>query len=356
MNTTPPGGPQPPFAPQPFPPARPPIPEGQEGQTGQETSPESTPPEPQTPPYPPTLYPPTLYPPVQYPSTPYPQYSYPPPTSAYPAYPGAWAYGTPQYPPVTGRDGSIGPERVPWHWYDVLGASFIFILTATATVVTSVAKGGLTTTPTTTSGGNVNHDALLIANLIGTAIIYGIVLLLIWWRTVQTYHVPWSALGVRKASPIAFALMIPVYAVMVVIAGGLGELVNKLFYGGKAQNPQIDAITGGGGFSWIALITAILSASIIAPIVEELLFRGMLYGLLRSRWPSAVLAVVVDGALFAAAHGIGLILASIFVVGVTLCIVYEKTKSTLVTMTLHCLFNSVSVATVFITLATGGKL
>jgi len=355
MNTTPPGVPQPPFVPPPFPSDRPyiPVPQVLEGQTGQETPPEFTPPEPQ-----PMPYPPSPYPPVQYPSAPYPQYTYPPPTSAYPAYPGAWAYGTPPptYPPTTGSDEGIGPERVPWHWYDVLGASFIFILTAAATVVTSVAKGGLTTTPTTTSGSNVNHDALLIANLIGTVIIYGIVLGIIAWRTVLRYHVPWSALGVRKAPVAAFALMIPIYIVMVLIAGGLGELVNKLFYGGKAQNPQIEAITGGGGFSWIALITAILSASIIAPIVEELLFRGMLYGLLRSRWPSAVLAVIADGALFAAAHGIGLILASIFVVGVTLCIVYEKTKSTLVTMTLHCLFNSVSVATVFITLATGGKL
>ena len=349
MNTTPPGVPQPPFTPQPFPSTRPPspVPERQEGQTGQQ-APEPTPPETQAVPYSPTPYP----------SAAYPQYTYPPPTSAYPAYPGTWVYGTPPsiYLPTTGRDEGIGPERVPWHWYDVLGASFIFILTAAASVVTSVAKGGLTTTPTTTSGSNGNHDALLIANLIGTVVIYGIVLGIIAWRTVLRYHVPWSALGVRKAPVAAFALMIPVYIVMMLIAGGLGELVNKLFYGGKAQNPQIEAITGGGGFSWIALITAILSASIIAPIVEELLFRGMLYGLLRSRWPSAVLAVIADGALFAAAHGIGLILASIFVVGVTLCIVYEKTKSTLVTMTLHCLFNSVSVATVFITLATGGKL
>lgn len=354
MNTTPPGVPQPPFAPQPFPSDRPylPVPQVQAGQTGQETPPESAPPAPQAMPYPPVQSP-------QYPSAPpYPQYTYPPPTSAYPAYPGAWAYGTPPptYPPTTGRDESIGPERVPWHWYDVLGASFIFVLTALAAVLTTASKSGLTATPTPTKAGNINHDGLLIANFVASAIIYGIVLLLIWWRTVRTYHVGWSALGVRKAPVAAFALMIPVYIVMVLIAGGLGELVNKLFYGGKAQNPQIDAITGGGGFSWIALITAILSASIIAPIVEELLFRGMLYGLLRSRWPSAVLAVIADGALFAAAHGIGLILASIFVVGVTLCIVYEKTKSTLVTMTLHCLFNSVSVATVFITLATGGKL
>ena len=340
MNNLPPGTPQlphPPGEPQPVAPEPPYAPDGRTV-----VPPGYADDAPQAPPY-------ALPPYGTYGQTPY------PPSTSYPAYPGQWAYGgVPSYPLDAPRNEMIGPEHVPWHWYDVLLPALPFIGTALLAAFTPVSKGGTTATNTTAPG--VNHDTLLIQNLVFSVIVYGYALGMIWWRTVQTYHVPWSALGIRKAPPLAFALMIPVYAVMALVAGGLGELVNKLFYGGNAQNPQIDAITGGGGFSWVALITAVLSASIIAPIVEELLFRGMLYGLFRSRWPSAVLAVAVDALLFAAAHGIGLILASIFVVGVTLCIVYEKTKSTLVTMTLHCLFNTVSVATVFITLATGGKL
>jgi len=331
MNNLPPGTPQLPGEPQPVAPEPMYIPEGRTA-----LPPGYAENAPQAPPY-------TM-----------PPYGTYPPTTSYPAYPGQWAYGgTPAHSPDAPRNDAIGPEHVPWHWYDVLLPALPFIFTALAAAFTPVSKGGTTATNTTVPG--VNHDKLLILNLVFSVIVYGYALGMIWWRTVRTYHVPWSALGLRKAPPLAFALMIPVYFVMALVAGGLGELVNKLFYGGGAQNPQIDAITGGGGFSWVALITAVLSASIIAPIVEELLFRGMLYGLFRSRWPSAVLAVTVDAALFAAAHGIGLILASIFVVGMTLCIVYEKTKSTLVTITLHSLFNTVSVATVFIMLATGGK-
>ncbi len=334
MNTQPPGtpqSPQRPGEPQPVAPEPPYVPEGRTAMP-----PGYTDDAPQAPPYA---------------VSPYGTY---PPATSYPAYPGQWAYGgSPSYLPDAPRDEIIGPEHVPWHWYDVLLPAWPFIGTALVAVFTPASKGGTTATNTTTPG--VNHDTLLILNLVFSVIVYGYALAVIWWRTVRTYHVPWSALGIRKAPPLAFALMIPVYAVMAIVAGGLGELVNKLFYGGKAQNPQIDAITGGGGFSWVALVTAVLSASIIAPVVEELLFRGMVYGLFRSRWPSAVLAVAADALLFAAAHGIGLILASIFVVGVTLCIVYEKTKSTLVTMTLHSLFNTVSVVLVFYSLATGGK-
>ena len=46
-----------------------------------------------------------------------------------------------------------------------------------------------------------------------------------------------------------------------------------------------------------------------------------------------------------------IILASIFVVGVTLAIVYEKTKSTLATMMLHSAFNTIGVILVFYQLA-----
>ena len=59
----------------------------------------------------------------------------------------------------------------------------------------------------------------------------------------------------------------------------------------------------------------------------------------------------LNAAYHTAAHAIPLILASIFVVGLTLAIVYEKTKSTIATMTLHSLFNTIGVIAVFIDLS-----
>ena len=240
----------------------------------------------------------------------------------------------------------IGPERVPWGFWDVVVAALPLLLSFALAVVVHFLPSSMGTpaseTPTSTR--------LLVANTVVGLVIYGVILLLIWLVTVHKYHVRWSALGVRRPPGLYFALVIPILFGMYVAAAVVSALIIKLFYGGKAENPQVKDLTGGGGFSWTRLILALITASIAAPIVEELLFRGVLYGWLRTRW-SAVGGVILSAALFSSAHAIPLILASIFVVGLTLAIVYEKTKSTIATMTLHSLFNTIGVIAVFIQLA-----
>ncbi len=253
----------------------------------------------------------------------------------------------PPYPPtVSPTTDVIGPDHVPWGFWDVIVAALPLILSFVLAVLVHFLPSSTGTpasqTPTSTK--------TLIANSVVGFVIYGVILLLIWLVTVRKYHVGWSALGVRRPPGLYFALVIPILLGMYFAALVVSGVVVKLFYGGKAENPQVKDLTGGGGFSWTSLILALITASIVAPVIEELLFRGMLYGWLRTRW-SAVGGIILSAALFSAAHAIPLILASIFVVGLTLAIVYEKTKSTLATMTLHSLFNTIGVIAVFISLA-----
>jgi CAAX protease family protein len=272
----------------------------------------------------------------------------PPPQSPAWPYAGVPPYGNAPVPPpgLLPPSVGIGPERVPWGFWDVVVAAlpliFSFALAVLVHFLPSSTGTPASETPTSTR--------VLIANTVVGLVIYGVILLLIWLVTVRKYHVGWSALGVRRPPGVYFALVIPILVGMYVAAALVSAVVVKLFYGGKAENPQVKDLTGGGGFSWTSLILALITASIVAPIIEELLFRGVLYGWLRTRW-SAVGGVILSAALFSAAHAIPLILASIFVVGLTLAIVYEKTKSTLATMTLHSLFNTIGVIAVFIDLA-----
>lgn len=264
-------------------------------------------------------------------------------------YAGGQVYGTapirpPGLPPSPSDD--IGPDNVPWGFWEVVVAALPLLLSFILAVLVHFLPSSTGTpaseTPTSTR--------VLIANTVVGLVIYAVILLLIWLVTVRKYHVGWSALGVRRPPRLYFALVIPILVGMYVAAALVSAVVVKVFYGGKAENPQVKDLTGGGGFSWTSLILALITASIVAPIIEELLFRGVLYGWLRTRW-SAVGGVILSAALFSAAHAIPLILASIFVVGLTLAIVYEKTKSTLATMTLHSLFNTIGVIAVFIDLA-----
>lgn len=250
------------------------------------------------------------------------------------------------YPPMPEQE-EIGPNHVPWRWYDVLIAALPLILTVALNLVVAILPAG---SATTTADDKPISTQVLIANTIVGIVIYGIILLLVWLVTIRKYRVGWSALGLRRVPGLFFALFVPILLGMYFAAGIASVIIVKLFYGGNAVNPQEKDITGGGNFSWLKLALALITASVAAPIIEELLFRGVLYGWLRTRW-SAVGGVILSAAIFSGAHAIPLILASIFIVGITLAIVYEKTKSTLATMMLHSAFNTIGVVLVFVQLA-----
>jgi uncharacterized protein len=81
----------------------------------------------------------------------------------------------------------------------------------------------------------------------------------------------------------------------------------------------------------------------LAPLMEELFFRGLLYPLLRRAF-SLTIAVALTAAAFAAIHGAQLGYAwgpilSIFVVGVVLTLVRVRTNSVAASFLTHCGYN-----------------
>lgn len=95
--------------------------------------------------------------------------------------------------------------------------------------------------------------------------------------------------------------------------------------------------------SWGIVIASLLGTIVFAPMLEEIVFRGLLYGTLRRRlgWP---LAAVLSALVFAAAHGYGVAgFGSVFASGVMWAVAYEKTGSLLPGMMAHAA-NNVSAA------------
>lgn len=80
--------------------------------------------------------------------------------------------------------------------------------------------------------------------------------------------------------------------------------------------------------------------AVVGPVAEEILFRGVTYGALRRRW-GVRWAVVGSAALFAALHGDPIALVPIFVLGLLLAGLYERTGSLIPSMTVHIVHNSV---------------
>jgi membrane protease YdiL (CAAX protease family) len=98
------------------------------------------------------------------------------------------------------------------------------------------------------------------------------------------------------------------------------------------------------------VVADILDSCVVAPVVEELLFRGVLYGTLRLRL-APLPATVVSAGLFALAHGYGVVgFASVFASGVLWAVAYERTRSLLPGMLTHAASNVQATAIVLATL------
>jgi uncharacterized protein len=125
-------------------------------------------------------------------------------------------------------------------------------------------------------------------------------------------------------------------AVLVQLAGAEApveqELLNEVLAGGRAT------------------VLAILVAVVMAPLVEEVLFRGLLFQAIRRRlglWPAALLS----SAVFTAIHveivfSQPLALVGLFALGVLLAWSFHRSGSLLVPILAHAVFNGVSLTLV----------
>ena len=87
-----------------------------------------------------------------------------------------------------------------------------------------------------------------------------------------------------------------------------------------------------------SIIVTIISTMIVAPVVEELIFRGMIFSRLKKGMPLAW-AVILTSIMFGLCHGQIVWTIYTFVLSILLCIAVQKTGSSLSALLMHVLFN-----------------
>ena len=85
-------------------------------------------------------------------------------------------------------------------------------------------------------------------------------------------------------------------------------------------------------------VMMILATVIMAPVIEEIIFRGLAYTRMKKGMPTAV-AVLLSSALFGVAHGQWVWMLYAFAFGLVLVWVFERSKSLLANMLLHFSYN-----------------
>lgn len=121
---------------------------------------------------------------------------------------------------------------------------------------------------------------------------------------------------------------------------GFSEAINQRFFGGGSSKQNIvEFFSTSRTIEERVLI--IVFAVAVAPIVEEFVFRFFIYGVLK-RYVGCLLGVILSSLLFAAAHAHFPSFVPLFVLGSCFAIAYEWSDSILVSMTMHSLFNSLT--------------
>jgi len=164
------------------------------------------------------------------------------------------------------------------------------------------------------------------------------------WVMLRRHALSWSAIGLRSVDWRAIALM-PLLALALAIVGGICFVVVLSVVGDaiRPASPEIPPTP----LPLVDLVWTTLPTLLGPPVAEEVTFRGLLYPWLRGR-VAARWAVVITAGLFSVSHllyGISLpLLAPLFVLGLLLALVVERTRSLYPAIALHFSYNVIAAA------------
>ncbi len=140
----------------------------------------------------------------------------------------------------------------------------------------------------------------------------------------------------RREIPLAILALLSVYPVIILV-----QLTMQKIYGPNAAPQEIlQFLTNSPGLKERLLL--VFLAVVIAPLAEETIFRGFIYGAVRQyfgRWP----AILLSAAVFALIHAHVPALLGLFILAVFLTLVYERTGSLWASIMLHSIFNAVTI-------------
>lgn len=148
------------------------------------------------------------------------------------------------------------------------------------------------------------------------------------WKDYGRFQFRWSYLGIFFLSFILMFLWV--------------NITTRIFPSTQNSSAIKEAVANLTGISYF--VTRILYGSLIAPIVEELVFRGLLMTAL-SKFKKYYIDAIISSALFSLIHVLqyGWVLTDFIVyagAGLLLCILFRYTHSIYWSMKLHILWNT----------------
>ena len=231
---------------------------------------------------------------------------------------------------------------VPWRWPDLLKAlaAAVVVFFAAAILVQ------LGRAPLHALEQDLMHQGLsphVYQLILSSLVAYVAAVVALALFIVRPYHASWATLGYRSVPALRLAIPLLAYPVTVFVAGDVEAAVVQFALHGHFVNPQAQQIAGGVTRTAANTVGLLLLVAVLAPLVEETVFRGVLYQWLRKSLPVWA-AAGISAAIFAAAHAIPTIFPWLFITGLALALVFEYCGTLYCSMLLHAIINGVNVA------------
>ncbi len=192
-------------------------------------------------------------------------------------------------------------------------------------------------------------------NILTSSALYGVNFLCfagsVYLLGVRRRKLTWAEFGLRPFS-LAWLLLALVLAAAVLPLRALAAFLVEGLRGTNFSDTQLrmDLIAPSGSLA-LNFILTLVGAGLLAPMAEELYFRGLIYRWFRARF-SFWLAVLLSSAIFALGHADSLgVVASSFVLGLLLAAIYDRSRSLWLTIAIHAANNSLAVVLLYAALA-----
>jgi len=245
------------------------------------------------------------------------------------------------------RHGPGGLAAVAWSVWEALGLFLVGNLALGEVLVAGLVLLVLGVQPNEDIAGLPTIVATIAADLAFLAVIA------LWfrWRYPDAIRRIGVVFGGRGARDAAFGFVggLLLYAAVAVVIGVPLLWLFRSVFGSQVSQPEQIATDISAG----AKVLAVLSAVVIAPITEELYFRGILYRSVRDR-RGVALGVLVQALIFGAVHAPAapwrdvLFLQTLMCfTGAGLALLYERRANLVASVAAHMAFNIVGVIAIF---------
>ena len=177
--------------------------------------------------------------------------------------------------------------------------------------------------------------------ILASCVLYLVLILLLVGQLIARNRNPVRLFGLRwnlwrREIPRVLLALLCIYPVIILI-----QLVMEKIYGPESAPQEVlQFLINSPGWRERAMLAVL--AVVVAPLAEETIFRGYIYGVVRQylgRWP----AILINSAVFALIHAHVPAVLGLFVLAVFLSLVYERTGSLWSTIMVHAIFNAVTV-------------